>query len=282
LNVETNTTATAEGLNIHQHNATQKRRWEELKEQATAHRAEGSEILATRCERQMHRIEEDIVRKNRGLTVGLARRFAVGRAAADGDDYVSVASTALWQAFKEWDPAKGALSTFAVPYIKGAVQRTVHKTEAHEISYGDWTAGPKVRAAVTALERKHGRPPTMTEIAEATGETVTLVQRVLMTRPTSLDAPVGDGESKRGDLVSTGASDMFDVAFASAEDPFEMLECVADSLDDRELFVVARRFGLDGGRTQSLNEIGQVLGTSREAIRRTEASAKKKLEFRLG
>jgi RNA polymerase sigma factor (sigma-70 family) len=280
--VENNTMATGDGLNIHHYNATQKRRWEELKEQAAAHHAAGSEVLATRCQRQMHRIEEDIVRKNRGLTVGRARRFAVGRAAADGDDYVSVASTALWQAFKEWNPDKGTLATFAVPYIKGSIQRAVHKTEAHEISYGDWTAGPKVRAAVTALERKFGRPATFAEIALATGETATLVERVLMTRPASLDAPVGDGESKRGDLVSVDATDMFDAAFASTEDPFEMLESIADGLDDRELFVIARRFGLDGGRTQSLNEIGQQLGTSREAIRRTENTAKKKLEFRLG
>jgi RNA polymerase sigma factor (sigma-70 family) len=280
--VEKHPTASAEGINIHQHNASQKQSWEELRAQADAHRAEGSEVLAARCERQMARIEEDVVRRNRGLTVGTARRFAAGRGTADGDDYVAVASAALWQAFREWTPSKGTLSTFAVPYMKGAVQRQVHKTEAHEISYGDWSAGPKIRAAVAAHERTHGTSPSIAQIAEATGETTTLVERVMMNRPASLDAPVGDGESKRGDIVTKDSGDVFDVAFGTDEDPFEVVQEASAHLDDRELFVMLRRYGLDGGRTQSLNEIGQLLGTSREAIRRSEDKATVKLRNALG
>jgi RNA polymerase sigma factor (sigma-70 family) len=280
--VEKHTTASADGLNIHQHNASQKQRWEELQAQAAAHRADGSEALAARCERQMDRIEEDVVRRNRGLTVGTARRFAAGRGTADGDDYIAVASAALWQAFREWTPSKGTLSTFAIPYMKGAVQRQVHKTEAHEISYGDWSAGPKIRAAVAAHERKHGTSPSIAQIVAMTGETATLVERVLMNRPASLDAPVGDGESKRGDIVTKDDVDMFDVAFGSDEDPFDVVRAAAEVLDDRELFVIIRRHGLDGGRTQSLNEIGQLIGTSREAVRRSEDKATGKIRTALG
>jgi RNA polymerase sigma factor (sigma-70 family) len=281
LYVETDTANGVDGNTVHQHNVAQKRQWEEFKTAAAAHRAEGSEVLAARCERQMRRIEEDIIRRNRGLTVGVARRFATGRAASDGDDYVAVSAAALWKAFLEWAPSKGTLATFAIPYMKGAVQRQVHKSEAHEISYGDWSATPKIKTAVAAWERKHGSAPSIPEIAEITGETTTLVERVMMHRPASLDAPVGDGESKRSDVVIPDSIDVHEKAFGDVEDPFELVEAAAGSLDDRELFVMLRRHGLDGGRTQSLNEIGQLIGTSREAVRRSETKAEKAIRHAL-
>lgn len=281
--VDNNTNGVAAGgQTVHQLNAAHKQRWEELKQEAAAHHADGSTVRASRCERAMRRIEEDVLKLNRGLTVGRARRFAVDRAVSDSDDYIAVAAAALWQAFIEWNPSKGTLSTFAVPYIDGSVRRSVAAIEAPEISYGDWTAGPKVRAEAARIEHRTGRKATAEEIASTLSLTVTLVERVLMQRPTSLDAPVGDGESKRGDLVGDESDDVHDTAFADAEDPFEIIERASGALNDRELFVIARRFGLDAGRTQSLNEIAQTIGTSREAVRRAETSAKPKLERALG
>ena len=271
-----------EGLSVHQLNARHKLRWEELRTEAAAHSAAGSKVLASRCERKMRRIEEDVIKSNRGLTVGRARRFAVDRAVSDSDDYIAVACAALWEAFREWNPAKGTLATFSVPYIDGAVRRAVAAIESPEISYGDWTAGPKVRNEAARLEHSLGRKPRVEEIASELKITTTLVERVLMQRPTSLDAPVGDGESKRGDLVKGIDNDVHDAVFSSLEDPFEVIERASGALNDRELFVIARRFGLDAGRTQSLNEIAQIIGTSREAVRRAETSAKPKLKHALG
>jgi DNA-directed RNA polymerase sigma subunit (sigma70/sigma32) len=266
------------GGDVHEANANDKMQWSEHKRKAENLRKQRKVSLAARHEREMRRIEDAFIRRNRGLAVSVAKPFASGgRSSSYAEDYINAAWAKLWEAFLMWDPAKGTFATFSRMYITGDVLREVHINEDHEKSYGDFTATPKVRATQVRLERQLGRAPTFAEIAEACGETVTLVERSLMPRASSLDTPVGDGEMTRGDLVSETGQGLPGFEIDDDVDEDMVLAHLSGKLDDAELFVMLRRHGLDGAPAQSLTEVGLHLERNRESVRRLESSAKRKL-----
>lgn len=124
-----------------------------------------------------------------------------------------------------------------------------------------------------------GREPSDEELAEEVGLSpakVTALKSAAF-RPTSLDQPVGDDDSTRfGDLVGD----------VDAQDPFEMLRDkdlrnevgdLLDILDDRERRIINCRFGLDGKKAKTLEEVGVKFGVTRERIRQLQNIALSKL-----
>ena len=124
-----------------------------------------------------------------------------------------------------------------------------------------------------------GREPSDDELAEEVGLSpakVTALKSAAI-RPTSLDQPIGDDDSTQfGDLVGD----------ADAQDPFEMLRDkdlhhevggLLDVLDERERRIINCRFGLDGKKPKTLEDVGVKFGVTRERIRQLQNIALNKL-----
>jgi RNA polymerase primary sigma factor len=124
-----------------------------------------------------------------------------------------------------------------------------------------------------------GREPTDEELAEEVGMAWSKVAALKSAaiRPTSLDQPLGDEDSTAlGDIIGD----------EEAQDPYEMLRDkdlrdevggLLDVLDDRERKIINSRFGLDGQRTKTLEEVGVKFGVTRERIRQLQNIALRKL-----
>ena len=124
-----------------------------------------------------------------------------------------------------------------------------------------------------------GREPTPEEIGEDMDLTPEKVREILKIaqEPVSLETPIGEeDDSHLGDFIedqdATSPSE-----HAAYELLKEQLEDVLDTLTDREENVLRLRFGLDDGRTRTLEEVGKVFGVTRERIRQIEAKALRKL-----
>ena len=125
-----------------------------------------------------------------------------------------------------------------------------------------------------------GREPSIEEIAEEMELEPAKVREIIKIsqEPTSLEAPVGDDEESRlGDFIQDLQSPSpYDTA--SQELLKEHLEEVLGTLSDREKRVLIMRFGLDGSRPKTLEEVGREFQVTRERIRQIEAKALRKLK----
>jgi RNA polymerase primary sigma factor len=196
-------------------------------------------------------------------------------------DIISEGNIGLTIAVDRFDPAKGAkLSTYASWWIRQSIKRALSnqgKTIRLPVHLGDKIL--KMRRVALQMSEELGREPTDDELGEEIGIAVGKVTQLKTAsiRPASLDAPIGDQ-----DLTEFGES----VADEEARTPFEMLrdkdlrnevDGLLDELDDREKKIISERFGFDGGKRKTLQQIGNKLGVSRERIRQLENVALVKL-----
>jgi RNA polymerase primary sigma factor len=196
-------------------------------------------------------------------------------------DVISEGNVGLMTAVDRFDPAKGAkLSTYAAWWIRQSIKRALSnygKTIRLPVHLGDKIL--KMRRVALQMSEELGREPTDDELGEEIGiasEKVSQLKTAAI-RPASLDAPIS-----ADDLTEFGES----VADEEAGTPFELLRDkdlqsevggLLEGLDDREKKIIFQRFGFDGGKRKTLQEIGRELGISRERIRQLENIALTKL-----
>jgi RNA polymerase primary sigma factor len=196
-------------------------------------------------------------------------------------DLVSEGNIGLMKAVERFDPAKGGkLSTYAAWWIKQSIKRALanqSKTIRLPVHLVDKIA--KVKRLAMAMSEELGREPTDDELAEEVGISAAKLSqlRTVSIRPASLDAPMNDDDGTEfGELVGDD----------TAVDPAENLsdknlqEELADLLgvlDARERKIINSRFGLDGGKARTLEEVGQKFGVTRERIRQLQNIALAKL-----
>ena len=196
-------------------------------------------------------------------------------------DLINEGNIGLMKAVERFDPAKGSkLSTYSSWWIKQSIKR------------GLANQGKIIRLPVHLVEKisrmrrerlnlldKLGREPTNRELGRALGvppAKVALMRRAAM-RPASLDSPVGDESSTQlGELVSDENAVMPDREL-SDKNISGILRSLIGELPDREVQILVRRFGLDGEEEQTLEEIGQHFGITRERIRQLQNAALAKL-----
>jgi RNA polymerase primary sigma factor len=235
--------------------------------------------LAARIKQGDREARALMINSNLRLVVKIAQDFAnLGLPLLD---VIAEGNVGLMTAVDRFDPAKGAkLSTYAAWWIRQAIKRALSnqgKTIRLPVHLGDKIL--KMRRVALQMSEELGREPTDDELAEEIGiasEKIAQLKTVSI-RPASLDAPVSDDE-----LTEFGES----VADQEAGTPFELLRDkdlqnevggLLDELDDREKKIISQRFGFEGGKRKTLQEIGRRLGVSRERIRQLENIALAKL-----
>lgn len=265
---------------VHLRNRELKLLWDAHIKGAEDARAEGDSDAESDFVAQARETMSLFFSENSGLAYAAARPYLVSNERDNHDDYVSAAFVGLLEAFPMWDPRRGTFATFSRPYADGVVRRTVRTYTRPEISYGDYTSAPTVSVTEARLRVRLGRAPSDAEIAAESGLSVGVVTRCRAQRPGSLDVRVGEGDTTRGDLVADEVADDNTFDGLSSEQEAALLDVLA-SLSPHQRVVAARRFALDGAPAQTLSEIGQMFGGSRESVRRAETLAQDLLKAAL-
>ncbi|MBD8003594.1 RNA polymerase sigma factor RpoD [Bacillus norwichensis] len=241
--------------------------------------AEEEVKLAERIEQGDEEAKKRLAEANLRLVVSIAKRY-VGRGMLFLD-LIQEGNMGLIKAVEKFDHRKGfKFSTYATWWIRQAITRAIAdqartiRIPVHMVE----TINKLIRVQRQLLQDL-GREPTPEEIAEEMDLTPDKVREILKIaqEPVSLETPIGEeDDSHLGDFIedqeATSPSD-----HAAYELLKEQLEDVLDTLTDREENVLRLRFGLDDGRTRTLEEVGKVFGVTRERIRQIEAKALRKL-----
>jgi RNA polymerase primary sigma factor len=213
--------------------------------------------------------QEKLARHNVRFVVSVAKKFQ--NRGVPLVDLIGEGNLGLMTAARKFDPDRGVkFISYAVWWIRQAVQAAIAR-------HGRPVRVPLNRTAdlsrlgktTTLLKERMGRMPTVEELARATGLTEEAVRSLssLNTEAVRLDHPTreGDGNERmeRFALAEQEGTDAHTMANSQSAD----IEAALDSLPPRDAKVLRLYFGLDDGQPRTLEEIGRMMGVTRERIR---------------
>lgn len=235
--------------------------------------------LAKRIQKGDAEARDHMIRANLRLVVKIAGDYA--GCGLSVSDLVSEGNIGLMKAVERFDPEKGGkLSTYGAWWIKQSIKRALanqSKTVRLPIHMVDKIA--RMRRIAHILTEALGREPTEEELSEELGVSrhkVSMLKQAAL-KPTSLDAPVNEGEATEfGDIIADeSAADP--LASLEHRNLHEQLDGLLDLHDERERRIIDGRFGLNGLKPMLLEDVGREFGVSRERIRQIQNSALNKM-----
>lgn len=233
--------------------------------------------------RRLDDVTSEIVTYNMGLVRSYTRRFTSTASVSDRQEFESAGTLGLMRAVDSYDPESGAFGQWAFKPIQREVLRSVRDVDHSNMSLGDFEKRPAILRAYRQLKSiDESYEPSPAEVASAAGVPLAQAKRVL--NPPSVESMqqrVGHEEdTELGDTIESdepGAeAHVLSMITLAALETFGL-----PVMDARELYVVVRRFGLDGEPIEKLADIGESLGLSREAVRQIESKALAKLQHPL-
>ena len=235
--------------------------------------------LARKIKRGDMEARAHMIKANLRLVVKIAQDYAAYGLPIS--DLISEGNIGLMKAVERFDPQKGGkLSTYAAWWIKQSIKRALanqSKTIRLPVHMVDKIA--KMRRIATLLAEALGREPTDEELADEVGlpHRKLAMLRQASQRPTSLDAPINEGEATEYSEI---------IGDDRAENPLESLseknlhgelDGLLSVLDKRERRIIDERFGLTGKTPMTLEEVGSEFGVTRERIRQLQNVALTKM-----
>ena len=241
--------------------------------------------LAKRIQAGDDSAREHMIKANLRLVVKIAREYEdFGLPLLD---LINEGNIGLMRAVERFDPTKGAkLSTYAAWWIKQSIKRALsNQSKSIRLPIHVVQELARMKKAEARLEAELGRLPTDAELAAELACEVEDIKRwkeAAAIGATSLDAPLGsDADSSRVADVIADENAVMPWSGVQEETDAELVRELVMTLNGREQMILRRRFALDGGEPETLENIGADFGLTRERIRQLEAAALKKLRDRL-
>ncbi|GMI88776.1 RNApolymerase sigma subunit 2, SIGMA FACTOR 1, SIGMA FACTOR 2, SIGMA FACTOR B [Hibiscus trionum] len=224
--------------------------------------------------------KEKMIKSNIRLVISIAKNYQ--GTGMNFQDLVQEGCRGLIRGTEKFDASRGfKFSTYAHWWIKQAVRKFLsEQSRTIRLPFHMVEATYRVKEARKQLYSENGRQPNNKEVAEASGLSMKKLTTVLLTpkAPQSLDQKIGIYQNlKPSEVIADPEAD-------TSEDILikqlmkKDIEKLLESLSPRERQVVRWRFGMEDGRMKTLQEIGELMGVSRERIRQIESCAFRKLK----